>query len=241
MSSKTKDNEFTLLIAYLCIMKLTKTVLEKPLAVKKIDKPQYANRKISVRADKWFISDIQFHHLYPDSLLPQASMHWTPLQIAKKAAEFLSVGRAPKILDIGSGAGKFCLSAAYYQPKTFFYGIEQRSDLVKSAESAREVLQLQNVYFLHANITSLDLSPYDHFYFFNSFYENLDDNFKIDNQILYSAELYGIYKNYLYKQFEKKPIGTRIATFHSTEDEIPEQFHEVGSSEDNLLKFWVKV
>ena len=102
-------------------------------------------------------------------------------------------------------------------------------------------MQLQNVSFLNANITSLDLKAYDHFYFFNSFYENLDDNFKIDNEILYSAEIYNTYKSYVYKQLEKKPDGTRIATFHSTEDEMPEQYHEVGASNDTLLKFWIKV
>ena len=170
-----------------------------------------------------------------------ASIHWTPIQVAKKAAEFLSVGKSPKILDIGSGAGKFCLAAAYYQPKAFFYGIEQRKELVKAANTALEILQLPNVSFINENIIDIDLKAYDHFYFFNSFYENLDDYFKIDNEIPYSAELYTTYQSYVYKQLEKKSAGTRIATFHSTEDEIPEQYHEVSASDDNLLKFWIKV
>lgn len=222
-------------------MKFTKKVHKEPLVVKEIEKPIYANQKISTTTDKWFISDILFNRLYPDSLLHQASMHWTPLQVAKKAAEFLSVGKSPKILDIGSGAGKFCLAAAYYQPEAFFYGIEQRKELVIAADTAMKILQLQNISFVKANITAIDLKAYDHFYFFNSFYENLDDNFKIDNEISYSAERYSTYKSYVYKQLEKKSVGTRIATFHSTEDEIPEQYHIVGASIDNFLKFWIKV
>lgn len=223
------------------MMKLTKTVQKEPLVVEEINKPPVANQKISATTEKWFISDKQFHQLYQENLLHQANMHWTPLQVAKKAAEFLSVGKSPKILDIGSGAGKFCLAAAHYQPQALFYGIEQRNELVKAANTALEILQLPNVSFVSANIIAIDLKAYDHFYFFNSFYENLDDHFKIDNEILYSRELYSTYKSYLFKQLEKKPIGTRLATFHSTEDEVPEQYHEVGVSDDSLLKFWIKV
>ena len=222
-------------------MKLSKKGLDKPIRVKEIDKPLYAIQKASTTPEKWFTSDNQFHQLYQENILHLASIHWTPIQVAKKAAEFLSVGKSPKILDIGSGAGKFCLAAAYYQPKAFFYGIEQRKELVKAANTALEILQLPNVSFINENIVAIDLKAYDHFYFFNSFYENLDDYFKIDNEILYSAELYSTYQSYVYKQLEKKSAGTRIVTFHSTEDEIPEQYHEVSVSDDNLLKFWIKV
>ena len=41
--------------------------------------------------------------------------------------------------------------------------------------------------------------------------------------------------------WNKKPGGTRLATFHSLEDEIPQSYHEVGSEFDNLLKFWIKI
>jgi hypothetical protein len=102
-------------------------------------------------------------------------------------------------------------------------------------------MRLQNVSFIHANITSIDFADYDHFYFFNAFYENINDEYKIDTKLAYSKELYASYNRYVYKQLDKKPAGTRLATFHSMEDEIPAGYHEVGSTEDNLLKFWVKV
>lgn len=193
------------------------------------------------QADQWFISDLQFHKLYPQTTHHQANMHWTPLHIARKAAAFLAVSNGVNILDIGSGAGKFCLAAAHYQPNASFTGVEQRAELVNYAEAARQQAGLSNVSFVHGNITGIDFSRYDHFYFFNSFYENLDSSFRIDESISYSRELYTTYNSYLYKQLEKKPSGTRLATFHSLEDEISSGYHEVGSSEDNLLKFWIKV
>lgn len=191
--------------------------------------------------NQWLASDAQFHKLYPDTVLAQASMHWTPLYIARRAAEFLAAEKNAKILDIGSGAGKFCLAAAVYQPKSFFYGVEQRGDLVSYAEEAATAMRLQNVFFIHANISSIDFTAYNHFYFFNAFYENINDEYQIDSRITYSKELYAAYNRYVYKQLDKKPAGTRLATFHSTEDEIPEGYHEVGSTDDGLLKCWIKV
>jgi SAM-dependent methyltransferase len=191
--------------------------------------------------NQWLASDAQFHKLYPDAVTAQASMHWTPLYIARKAAEFLAAENNVNILDIGSGAGKFCLAAAAYQPGSFFYGVEQREELVKYAEAAAVTMRLPNVSFMHANITSIDFTSYDHFYFFNAFFENINDEYKIDTKLRYSKELYASYNRYVYKQLDKKPAGTRLATFHSMEDEIPVGYHEVGSTEDNLLKFWVKI
>jgi hypothetical protein len=103
------------------------------------------------------------------------------------------------------------------------------------------LLELGNVKFLHGNFTELDLGRYDHFYFYNAFYENLVGTDKIDNSIHYSSELYHYYNRYLYRQLEKMPAGTRLATYHSLEDEVPPGYHVVGSEAGNLLKCWIKV
>lgn len=194
-----------------------------------------------IYAEKWFSSDEQFNQLYPLTIQVLARRHWTPLGVARKVANFLAADNNVRILDIGSGVGKFCLSAAYYKPKSFYYGVEQRKSLISHAEVARETLHTENVSFLHGNFTQLDFKNYDHFYFYNSFYENLVGTDKIDDSIDYSGELYYYYNRYLYRQLEEKPEGTRLATFHSLEDEIPKSYHEVGSECDNLLKFWIKI
>jgi SAM-dependent methyltransferase len=170
-----------------------------------------------------------------------APRHWTPLSVVRKSANFLAAENAVRILDIGSGVGKFCLGAAYYKPKAFYYGVEQRKSLIGHAEWAKEILPLENVFFIHGNFTQLDFKNYDHFYFYNAFYENLSGTDRIDESIDYSGELYNYYNRYLYKQLELKPAGTRLATFHSLEDEVPQSYHVVGSEFDNLLKFWIKV
>jgi len=194
-----------------------------------------------IYTEKWFSSDEQFNQLYPFPIQVLARGHWTPLIVARKSANFLAAENNVRILDIGSGVGKFCLGAAYYKPKSFYYGIEQRRNLVRHAETAREILHTKNVSFIHGNFTQLDFKNYDHFYFYNAFYENLAGTDKIDDSIDYSGELYNYYNRYLYKQLEQMPAGTRLATFHSLEDEVPQGYHVVGVEMDNLLKFWIKV
>jgi len=194
-----------------------------------------------MHTDSRFSSDEQFNQLYPVSIELLSRRHWTPLNIARKAAAFLAAENNVRILDIGSGAGKFCLAAAHYRPKAFYFGVEQRKSLIDNAETALEILGMENVFFIHGNFTQLDFRKYDHFYFYNSFYENLVGTDKIDENIDYSPELYNYYNRYLYKNLDQKPAGTRLATFHSLQDEIPPDYHVVGSEINNLLKFWIKI
>lgn len=191
--------------------------------------------------EKWFNSDIQFNQIYPLPIQLLAQRHWTPLAVARKAAQFLAMENNVRILDIGSGVGKFCLAAAHYKPNAFYYGVEQRKSLVGYAETAKGILELENVAFINGNFTQVDLKNYDHFYFYNSFYENFPGTNKIDNSIDYSRELYNYYNRYLYKQLERMPGGTRVASYHSLEDEMPPGYHVVGVEMDSLLKFWIKI
>jgi SAM-dependent methyltransferase len=191
--------------------------------------------------EKWIGSDERFNQLYPLSIQALAGRHWTPLIVARKAAAFLAAEKNVRILDIGSGVGKFCLAAAYSKPQAFYYGVEQRKSLIIEAEIVKKKLQLDNVSFIHGNFTQLDFKNYDHFYFFNSFYENLTGTNKIDDSIEYSHELYNYYNRYLFNQLQQKPAGTKLVTFHSLEDEVPEGYQLVAAEIGSLLKYWIKI
>lgn len=193
------------------------------------------------RTERWLSTDFHFNRLYPLPMQNLAARHWTPLSAARKAANFLAAENGVSVLDVGSGVGKFCLAAAIHKPNSFFYGVEQRGHLVNYANEAKAILQVENATFIHSNFTQLDLKEFDHFYFYNSFFENLAGTDKIDESIDYSSQLYSYYNRYFFKQLDLKPSGTRLATFHSMEDEIPAGYHVVGSALDNLLKFWIKI
>jgi len=195
----------------------------------------------SNKADQWFSTDSHLNKLYPESIQLLAYRHWTPINITQLVAPFLVTHPGVKVLDIGSGVGKFCLAAAYYKPYASFFGVEQRKDLVDHAEKARGILGFDNVHFIHGNVTDLDFKQYDHFYFFNSFYENLMDKDKIDDNVKYSTRLFNYYHNRLYKKLEEMPVGTRVTTFHCLDDKIPPGYQVVDSKIATLLKFWIKL
>ncbi len=190
-------------------------------------------------SDEFFYSDAQFNKLYPASIQLLAKKHWTPLQVAFKAANYLAEKDA-KILDIGSGAGKFCIAAAYAHPQVQFFGIEQRPSLVKLATETSTFLKLKNVHFFQGNFNTFDFSPYNHFYFYNSFYENIVSDNRIDEEVLQNEEIFKKYNLQLHQILSKQPIGTRLATYHSTEKEMPASFMEIGVEEEGLLKLWLK-
>jgi SAM-dependent methyltransferase len=189
----------------------------------------------------WFDSDKIFNSLYPKPIQEVAEKHWTQLEVARKSAAFLAISPDVKVLDIGSGSGKFCLTAAHYHPQTFFYGIEQRANLVELSTELAQKLQLANVSFICDNVTNIDLENFDHFYFYNSFYENVAGTQKIDSSIKYSDELYNYYNRYLYKQLNKKSPGTRLVTYHSFGIETPPNYEIVHTDYNEFLKFWIKI
>lgn len=191
--------------------------------------------------DHWFRTDSSLNKLYPEPIQLLAARHWTPLHITQLVIPFLATHPGVKVLDIGSGVGKFCMAGAYYKPYASFYGVEQRKDLIAHAEKASHVLGLPNVHFIHSNITELDFSQYHHFYFFNSFYENLMDKEKIDDNITCSTYLFNYYHRQLYRKLNEMPTGTRIATFHCLDNKIPPDYHLVDNKIDMLLKFWIKL
>ena len=186
------------------------------------------------------VTDDDFNEIYPEKVSKLARKHWTSVSIARLASEYLVDRPGTKVLDIGSGAGKFCMVGAA-NTKGYFTGIEQRLELVELSSRISESYRIQNTKFIHANITTIDFNDYDSFYFYNSFYENFSFTDKIDNDVAYSNQQYHNYAHCLKKQLEQKRAGTRLATFHSLEDEIPEEFLVVGTEMDNLLKFWIKV
>lgn len=194
-----------------------------------------------IRLKSLFTDDLRFDQLFAKRIQAKAARHWTPVEVAKAAADFLAPDKDVHVLDIGSGIGKFCLTAAYHKPDAIFYGVEQRKDLCNYAFDVSCKFGIYNVSFIHGNFTQLDFRQFDSFYFFNSFYENLEGTEKIDYTIEHSLSLYNYYNRYLYKELEQKRNGTRIATYHSLEDEIPPCYYVVKTEFNGMLKFWVKV
>lgn len=190
--------------------------------------------------DNDFSEESQFSQFYPLSIQQLDQIHWSPLKVTYKAVQFLANKQNVKILDIGSGVGKFCLAGAYYKPSAFFYGVEQRLYLVELAQLVRKRLGSLNTNFIHKSFTQVDFKNYDNFYFYNSFFENLNGTDKIDDTLNYSGGLYNYYNQFLSKKLNELPSGTRIVTYKSLDFEIPPSFYLVDDQINLELKFWMK-
>lgn len=185
------------------------------------------------------VADEEFNTIYPEWVRLLARRHWTPIEVAKKVAEFLAEKPGTKVLDIGSGPGKFCLVGATYT-KGHFTGVEQRYGLVEISKKLSRCYRITNVDFIHANITSVKFKEYDAFYFYNSFHENIDLTAKIDDTVNSSIELYNLYHTYVYEQLALAPAGSRLVTYWSTAKEVPSSYKLKFSFKDGLLLFWEK-
>ncbi|HEY9047111.1 MAG TPA: methyltransferase domain-containing protein [Ohtaekwangia sp.] len=186
------------------------------------------------------ISDNEFNSIYPADIELLAQKHWTPVQVAKAASEFLANHPGRRVLDIGSGVGKFCMIGAAHT-KGYFTGIEQRQHLVDLSTKLSVRHNLNNVKFIHANITCIDFRDYHSFYFYNSFYENIQPYGRIDDTVKLDIQLYDQYTLYMTEQLHRLPIGARLAGYYASPTIIPQSFQLIDSLHYGRLTFWEKV
>ena len=178
--------------------------------------------------------------LYSVSMKSLSSVHWSPLKIAKQAAEWLAPVAGTKVLDVGSGVGKFCIVGASYT-KGHFTGVELRSSLFKQAKKAAKKAGVANVEFILADMNTIDFRLFDSFYFFNPFYENVVPNLAIDAEIELSQLQYENYTNHVSAELDKLKPGTRVVTFCSSDSKIPPSYELVYTSPNTgKLRFWLK-
>jgi SAM-dependent methyltransferase len=186
------------------------------------------------------VADSEFDLIYPPGMEETAEIHFTPVHIAKTAARYLADSKDAKILDVGSGAGKFCMIGAACT-EAHFVGVELREDLYVTANRVSKHYNLKNVEFINSNITNIDFTKFDAFYFYNSFYENVVPSGRIDEEIKLSRELYDEYSLYMKEQLDKMPIGTKLVTYFSYLKEVPDSFDVRFILADGKLKMWEKM
>ncbi len=185
------------------------------------------------------VTDAEFDEIYPTDIQPLSKRHFSPVAVAKMAAEYLADTPNAKILDIGSGVGKFCMIGAACTEGAFT-GVEQRENLHSLSVSLAQQYNLSNINFIHGNILSINFKDYNAFYFFNAFYENILVDDSIDDKVELDKELFFLYSLYLRKQLSKMPIGTKLATYFACSEEIPPNYTVISTQIEGRFKLWEK-
>lgn len=183
-----------------------------------------------------------------DALLPRAArrvspMYWTPVRVARRAARIFDDLGVSRVLDVGSGPGKFCVVAGASAPRIAFVGIEHRAHLVAAAQSLAASLGTTNVTFTHGDATCLPWAGFDGFYVFNSFAEN---SFSSDNQFDQTVELSHVRRIDDVMRVERwlaaRQVGTILLTYHGLGGPIPGSYEcvHVEAAGSAWLRAWRK-
>jgi len=133
-----------------------------------------------------FVSDLAFDEHLPDRHREVSSRYWTPLDVSRQVAAWLTEAGARNVLDVGAGVGKFCLATAMSSDLTVI-GVERRAHLVGVARALARSFELEDqVVFLAGEPDPHLLRAVDAVYLFNPFEENL---FGREHQLDQSVDL----------------------------------------------------
>ena len=189
------------------------------------------------------VDDAAFDALYPADIQQLSRRYWTPVETARRAGALLRDAGARRLLDVGSGAGKFALVAAASAPELHVVGIEERAHLVDVARRAQANLGLTNVEFVHGNATAASWDSYDGLYFYNSFAENLFDvGARMDDKSELSVARFARDVQRAYAQLRAAKLGTVVATFYGSSGRVPTSFtlsHKEPAGA-GWLRLWTK-
>jgi predicted RNA methylase len=187
--------------------------------------------------------DHTFDHHLPRRLQMKSAMHFTPVAVARCAARLLAPRPGMRVLDVGSGPGKFCVVAACEVPEATFTGVELRPHLVHMARKLASRVGVQNVSFVHADAMDLDWSAYDAIYLYNPFAEQLYEHaFLLDCSLTFEPSKFVEYVTAARQRLSEAALGTRVVTYHGFGAPAPHGYdfiesHTIGTDQ---LELWVK-
>ena len=106
---------------------------------------------------------------YTDKYYYNGASLWALDWMVKEKCKFLCEGGHKRILDVGSGLGKFCIEGAALYPDCEFVGVELDKDRIECSNKVLELTGLTNVKFIHDSFENIDFSEYDGIFIYNPF------------------------------------------------------------------------
>lgn len=189
------------------------------------------------------LSDEAFDALLEGPAQARSQQFWSPLSVARSAALMFRRHGVRRVLDVGSGAGKFCLAAAACQPSIEFLGVERRAHLVEVANQLVERLGLSNVRFVAGDALEHSWDGFDGFYFFNPFSENMAPaQEKLDQSVELSAERFFLDLRRSHSALRGVRKGAVVITYHGIGTPIPSSYQlaEAQLAGTDRLRAWVR-
>lgn len=186
--------------------------------------------------------DFAWDRAYPWGSRVKSATFWTPLAVAERAGEWLSFAGATRILDIGSGVGKFCIVASAHTGLVTM-GVEHRPHLVEIARSVARTKGVHRARFVASTVHDFDPAGFNGFYAFNPFSENLfTGEGCLDLSVELSENRYVRDLAIIERWLERAPLGSALVTYHGLGGRIPGSFDLVRESEmgSGWLRLFIK-
>lgn len=185
------------------------------------------------------VADRDFDQLIPAHLRHLSSVHWTPLELAVRAATLLSPAPHMKILDVGSGIGKLCIVGAL-SSAGMWCGIEHVEPLV--AESRALALRFgadKHTRFIHGDALSADWNQFDALYFYNPFELSVAPVDPTRDELDFRVTLARIEE-----RLATLTEGTRVVTLNGFGGAMPPTYrlayHEPAETAGHELALWIQ-
>lgn len=173
-------------------------------------------------------ADRYFDRFLPEDLRVVSRQYWTPLAVAKRVAEWLDDLGVRTVVDIGSGAGKFCVVAALVG-NCRYTGLEQRRSLVASARALARLFDLQDrVSFVEGALGEVPTPSADAYYLFNPFGPySIGPDHDSDPRVDYSEARLARDVAAARELLRRVPSGTCVVTFNGFGGRVPANYQQV--------------
>lgn len=185
-----------------------------------------------------------FDRFLPTELRQVADQYWTPLPVVRRVATWLRETGVGSVLDIGSGAGKFCVAAALLT-RCRFTGVEHRSTLVAAARDLAAVFEVDaRVSFVYGTVNAVAALPADAVYIFNPFGEyTFDDPRFIEEEVIFTPETRQRDVAAVAGLLSGARAGTFVVTYNGFGGPLPAGYEELDSATrlPGTLRLWKKL
>jgi predicted RNA methylase len=204
--------------------------------------PETIRKSYPFWAESKLSSDIEFDNVYDQRVRDLSIQHWTPVRVAARAARLLTQNGATRILDIGAGAGKFCIVGAL-TTEAQFVGVERRNSLVEIARGAAERLGASRASFVHGNIDAFPVNGFDGIYLYNPFYEQISRYLApIDDTLEFSEAAYRYFVRATVEKLQELASPVAVVTFNGFGGVMPRAYAFRGDEPagNDRLELWMK-
>lgn len=188
--------------------------------------------------------DREFDRFLPRELRTVSAQYWTPIAAAVQAGRWLCELGARSVLDIGSGAGKFCV-VAHLATGLRCVGLEHRQRLVTAAATLARTFDVeQSVSFVQGALGETELPEVDAYYMYNPFGENLYGiSEQLDDAVELGVRRYRRDLELATSLLSGARVGTHLLTYNGFGGDVPSGYCSlrVDRTLRSVLQVWRKI